>query len=332
MKRRNLARHLIRLIGIVLFLLLLRSIDFGQVAHEASTLDALPVLFAVALVVPIMLLKGARWFVITTSLNLRLDVLDAVDGLCIAQMMSFALPGALGDFVRVPYLKCRGNTTERSIMSVFLDAIAASVVPYLITTAAILSLLDIDYLFALAVAASVAIFLLACYMTYRLLKFIFSPWLMGARIRRLKKKGISGPPAVRISDSLRASGWKPLLLAILLAGGAWSLYAVQGVLLAQALGIQLPWISVILAVTVTAMLTTLPITIQGIGVREGVLLLTFGAMGIDSATVIAFSVILMAISIIPSVWGLASWLRDPFVKMEQDALETAILEPTVFTD
>ncbi len=332
MKRRNLARHLIRLIGIFLFILLLQSIDFSQIAYEISTVETLPLLLALFLVLPVMLLKGARWYVIASSLDLRLKVTEAVDGLCIAQMMSFALPGALGDLVRVPYLKCRGNTTERSIMSVFLDAIAASIVPYLITTIALLSILDIDYLFVLAAIASAAIFVSACYVTYRVLKFIFSPWLLRARIRKMKTKGTSESPIVRISDSIRAAGWKPLILAVLLAGGAWLLYAMQGILIAQSLGIPLPWVSIALAVTLTAMLVSVPISIQGIGVREGVLLLIFGAMGIDYALIITFSIVLMAISLVPSTWGLASWLRDPFVKIEQDALESAILEPIVLAD
>jgi len=332
MRRRNLARHLIRFIGIIIFIFLLYSIDFNQVAQLALTLDAASILLATALVMPIMILKGARWHVITSALDLRLDVLEAGDGLCIAQMMSFALPGALGDLVRVPYLKGRGNTTERSIMSVFLDAIVASFVPYLITTIALLALLEIDYLFALAVIGSVAIFLFACYVTYRVLKFLFSPWLIGVRIRRLKKKGIPGTHSVGMSESLRVAGWKSLFLALLLAGGAWLLYTTQGVLLAGALGIQLPWLSVALAVTITAMFVTVPISIQGIGVREGVLLIVFGAMGIDYATVITFSIILMAISLVPSVWGLVSWLRDPFIRIEEDAIENSILEPSVFVD
>jgi len=110
------------------------------------------------------------------------------------------------------------------------------------------------------------------------------------------------------------------------------LYTVQGILIAQSLGIQLPWFSIALAITLTAMLVSVPISIQGIGVREGVLLLTLGAMGIEYAVVITFSLFLMTISLIPSTWGLASWLRDPFVKIEQDALESAILEPIVFVD
>ncbi|MFW9966395.1 MAG: YbhN family protein [Candidatus Thorarchaeota archaeon] len=332
MKQRDFMRHSIRLIGIIIFILLLVSIDFNQVIYIMSTLDASFVLLAALLVLPVMLLKGARWYIITSSLGLHLSVSEAVDGLCIAQMMSFALPGSLGDLVRVPFLKCRGNTTERSIMSVFLDAIAASIVPYFITTMALIQILDISYILALAIIISVGIFILASYTTYRVLKFLFSPWLMKARIRRLKKKGISGRPSVPISHSFRTAGWESLALAIAVAGGAWLLYTIQGVMLAQALGIQLPWLSIALAVTLTAMFVSVPISIQGIGVREGVLLLVLGAMGIDYEIVITFSVILMAISLTPSVWGLASWLRDPFIRIKEDAIENAILEPSVFVD
>lgn len=332
MKQRELIRHSIRLIGIIIFIILLLSIDFNQVIYIMSTLDASFVLLAALLVLPIMLLKGVRWYIVTSSLGLRLRITEAVDGLCIAQMMSFALPGSLGDLVRVPFLKCRGNTTERSIMSVFLDAITASVVPYLITMIALIEILDISYILTLAIMISVGIFILASYTTYRVLKFLFAPWLIRARIRRLEKKGISGRPSVHIGQSLRTAGWESLVLAIAMAGGAWLLYTIQGVLLAQALRIQLSWLSIALTVTLTSMFVSVPISIQGIGVREGVLLLILGAMGIDYEIVITFSVILMAISLTPSIWGLASWLRDPFIKIKEDVIEDAILEPTAFMD
>ncbi|MFW9889751.1 MAG: YbhN family protein [Candidatus Thorarchaeota archaeon] len=332
MKQRELIRHSIRLIGIIIFIILLLSIDFNQVIYIMSTLDASFVLLAALLVLPIMLLKGVRWYIVTSSLGLRLRITEAVDGLCIAQMMSFALPGSLGDLVRVPFLKCRGNTTERSIMSVFLDAITASVVPYLITMIALIEILDISYILTLAIMISVGIFILASYTTYRVLKLLFAPWLIRARIRRLEKKGISGRPSVHIGQSLRTAGWESLVLAIAMAGGAWLLYTIQGVLLAQALRIQLSWLSIALTVTLTSMFVSVPISIQGIGVREGVLLLILGAMGIDYEIVITFSVILMAISLTPSIWGLASWLRDPFIKIKEDVIEDAILEPTAFMD
>ena len=185
---------------------------------------------------------------------------------------------------------------------------------------------------ALLLLGFVAVFLFACYVTYRVLKFLLSPWLIGVRIRRLKKKGIPGAHSVGIGESLRLAGWNSLLLALMLAGGAWLLYAMQSVLLARALDIQLPWISVALAATITAMFVTVPISIQGIGVREGTLLIVLGAMGIDYATVITFSIILMAISLVPSIWGLVSWLRDPFIRIEEEAIEDAILEPSAFVD
>jgi uncharacterized protein (TIRG00374 family) len=332
MKREVLMRHAIRFIGILIFAVLLSNVDLGLVANLATSLNPSTILLAVLLAIPIVFLKGARWYVLARSLGLRLKIWEAVDGLCIAQMTSFTMPGALGDLVRVPYLKCRGNTTDRSLMSIFLDAIAASVVPYTIAAVALILLLDVDYLVASAVIVAGAILVTAFYATYRIIKFILTPWLMRARIRRMKEKGISGGLSAGIGTSLRATGWKPVTTAILFAGGAWLLYTLQGFLLASALGIELPWILVAMAVTIAAMLASLPISIQGVGVREGALLLTFGTVGIDAASVITFSLILMAVTLTPSLWGLVSWLRDPFVRIDPDSLEEAILEPSTMIE
>ena len=332
MKREVLARHAMRFIGILIFVILLSNVDLSLIVDLTTSLDLSIALLAVLLVIPIVLLKGARWYVLSRSLGIRLKISEAVDGLCIAQMTSFTLPGALGDLVRVPYLKCRGNTTDRSLMSIFLDAVAASVVPYTITAVALILLLDVDYLVAWAVIISGAVLITAFYATYRMIKLILSPWLMKARIRRLKGRGISGGLNAGIGTSIHATGWKSVATAILFAGGAWLLYTFQGFLLADALGIQLSWISVAMAVTVAAMLASLPISIQGVGVREGALILILGTMGIDTATIITFSLILMAVTLTPSLWGLVSWLRDPFIRINPDSLEEAILEPSAIVE
>ncbi|MFX0044524.1 MAG: lysylphosphatidylglycerol synthase transmembrane domain-containing protein [Candidatus Hermodarchaeota archaeon] len=332
MKREILARHAMRFIGILIFVALLSNVDLSLIVNLTTSVNPSIALLAVVLVIPIVFLKGARWYVLAKGLGIRLKMWEAVDGLCIAQMTSFTLPGALGDLVRVPYLKCRGNTTDRSLMSIFLDAVAASVVPYTITAVAVILLLDVDYLVALAMIVTGAVLIAAFYATYRMIRLILSPWLLRARIRRLKGRGISGELSAGIGTSLRSTGWKSVAMAILFAGGAWLLYTFQGFLLADALGIQLSWISVAMAVTVAAMLASLPISIQGVGVREGALLLTFGTMGVDAATIITFSLILMAVTLTPSLWGFMSWLRDPFVRINPDSLEEAILEPSAIVE
>ncbi len=323
------ARHLIRLVGILLFIVILLHIDFSNLGFLISNADVLGLLIGTMLVVPIMMTKGSRWFLVSRGLGLKITLPEAVDGLCIAQMTSFTLPGALGDLVRVPYLKCRGNPSDRSILSLFIDAVVASAIPYL---AAILGAALIFGVGSLVIVDGVLFglsFIGGGYVLYRLIRVIIRPWWLRSRIVLLKNEGVVGRFFLNLRESVRAIGFPRIILAVSLSGFAWFTYTVQGWILAEALHIHLTWLEVALAVTLASMLAVIPISIQGIGVREGILLLLMGGMlGVDSVSVILFSVVLTIISLSPSVWGLICWVRDPFVKLRPDSVEDAIIEPS----
>lgn len=328
MNRSLVGRYLIRLIGLFLFVVILVQTDFANMTALVLEIDIIGVGILVLLVIPIMAFKGLRWYVITKGLALHLKAADAVEGLCIAQMTGFSLPGSLGDLVRVPYLKCRGNPSDKSLLSLFIDAIAAAIIPYLIAVVALIEFFGFDAVILLDAALSAILMLTGSYFIYRLIRVLIRPWMLQARLKHLQKDGVVGRFILNLRESIRIIGFPTFIAATLLSGIAWFIYSVQGWLLAQVLLLEISWFHVALALTLTSMLTVLPISIQGIGIREGMFILIFSSvLGVDVSTVVVYSIILTLVSLSPSIYGLISWMRDPFVRLEPRCVEEAITQP-----
>jgi uncharacterized membrane protein YbhN (UPF0104 family) len=328
MNRRVIVQYSIRFIGVILFILILLHTDFSNLGQVVSHVSPAGIILVVFLVVPIMVLKGMRWYVLTERLGLNLRSHEAIDGLCIAQMTSFTLPGALGDLVRIPFLKCRGNPSDGSILSVFIDAIVASVVPYIVAILAIAFFFGSNTAVLVNALLVASLLIIGGYATYKLIRVVIRPWWLGARIGRLKRGGVVGRFFLNLREAIHEIGVLPIAAAILLSGTAWFIYTLQGWVLAESLDISITWLEVALAVTLASMLAVVPISIQGIGVREGILLFVLsGMVGVNPSSVILFSVALTAVSLTPSIWGFISWVRDPFVKLEAESVEAAITEP-----
>lgn len=79
------------------------------------------------------------------------------------------------------------------------------------------------------------------------------------------------------------------------------------ILAARALSVSIGWRELLVFVPTVAMLQVLPLTIGGLGIREGALILMLHPLGIDSAQAIAFGLLVYAINIAASLLGAPSF-------------------------
>ncbi|TFG12990.1 flippase-like domain-containing protein [Candidatus Thorarchaeota archaeon] len=310
MKRSMLARHLIRFIGIGLFIYILTTIDFTAMVNASLSVTPITILGIAFLIIPTMVLKGARWQIISEGLGLRLKTTEATEALSIAQLANLATPGSLGDFIRVPYMTARGNPTDKSTLSIFIDAIISIVVPYSLGGLALLVLLEVD-ITILGLFGALLWFAGFILLYYFIKKTIWT-WFFKARIDRLLSSGFRGSFLFTLPSVIKSVGKRNLLLSLGYSAVAWLTYTLQATVLAWSFGINVNWIFINVALALSTMATAIPISIQGLGIREGVFLFLFGLINIDPAIIVAFSLSLMLVNITPISLGLVSWARDPF--------------------
>ena len=274
-------------------------------------------------IIPMMILRGARWKVIAEGMDLSLSTKQATEALCLAHLAGLVIPGSFGDLIRIPYMKHKGNRVDRSIISILLDAIMGSVIPFTIGILALAVILEINI--SIEVALIGCIWLVGGYLFYRILRATLWSRFMKARLRRLMKDGIRGRSFFTLPSMLKAIGGKRIALSLTLASLLFALNVTQAYLLAYALDMTIEWTYLAVTLGLTFLMMAIPVTIQGLGIREGVLLFMLTRLSIDPTLIVSFSLMLMAINIVPAIAGLIIWLRNPFV----DITNQAILEDDV---
>ena len=152
---------------------------------------------------------------------------------------------------------------------------------------------------------------------------------MQARLKGLMKEGIRGRSFFTLPSMMRSIGSKRIALSLLLALLWFVLYVTQAYVLAQILGVAVQWGYLAFTMGVTMIVITLPVTIQGLGLREGALLFMLTRIAIDPVLIVSFSLTLMVFNLIPAIAGLIIWIRNPFVDItDQDVLDNDSVLPS----
>lgn len=84
----------------------------------------------------------------------------------------------------------------------------------------------------------------------------------------------------------------------------WAVY-----LLAQGLALQLDFITIVMNLPVIILITLLPISISGIGVRESAFIWLFGFAGVAAEKAMALSLLWFLSMVAAGIWGLFEYLR-----------------------
>ena len=316
-------KQIARLIGIAIFIYIMLGIDVQNMLGFVFGISPIYTLTLILSIIPMMILRGARWKVIAEGMDLSLSTKQATEALCLAHLAGLVIPGSFGDLIRIPYMKHKGNRVDRSIISILLDAIMGSVIPFTIGILALAVILEINI--SIEVALIGCIWLVGGYLFYRILRATLWSRFMKARLRRLMKDGIRGRSFFTLPSMLKAIGGKRIALSLTLASLLFALNVTQAYLLAYALDMTIEWTYLAVTLGLTFLMMAIPVTIQGLGIREGVLLFMLTRLSIDPTLIVSFSLMLMAINIVPAIAGLIIWLRNPFV----DITDQAILEDDV---
>ena len=223
-------------------------------------------------------------------------------------LVTSTLPGRLGEFVRVLYVKRRGYSLGRSAVSVFVDRAQDIVFLLVMGFLGFLFFLSIVVyqVLVLIAAAGALIVLLTNRRVQRWLYSLFTGFLLPRQFM----KGFASNFTDFMKD-LRQLRPKTLVSTSLITVLSWLLHYTFLYLCAQAMGISLSLPYVVFIVSISTIVTTIPVSYLGIGTRDAVFLLLFEQAGLAAESAVAFSMVVLALYLIASVFGLAAWLYRP---------------------
>jgi uncharacterized membrane protein YbhN (UPF0104 family) len=287
-------------ISALLVALILTRVDLAGVRQSlgAASIPKLAVAFAVFLAMP--LFGGVRWWLALRGIGERARLPEITVLFSTASVVGQVLPSVAGDGLRIWLASRLGHGLRAAFQSVLIERVfmILGLLSLALATSPLLAARTGDrgpiWISAALFAAGFAGFGV-------LLAADRAPGLLGA----LKpwRALASGAAA---AQRLVTSRWGALLAGAALLSNL--LFALGAFLLGRALGLHATlWDMVAIMPTVT-LATTLPISLGGWGVREGVLVLLLGRIGVPAAEALSLSLLFGLFGMMSGFPGLLAWV------------------------
>jgi len=299
-------------VSLILFGWLFRRVQWAQIGPALHNADPRWVAASAAVLIASHFLASYQWGRLLGAAGIELPFWKVSAYYFVGQFFNNFLPANVGgDFMRTVDASRSGSTRANALSTVILDRLIGTVALGGVAVVSTLPAIDRFHL-AAAYAGVVAFFVVSVVM----LRAMLEPRVLATLERTLARIGLSrlSPSLDRLSESLAEFRNRKRLLLELLSVALVTQVMRIGVhiLFARALGIHVEAAYFFLFVPLLAVIVSLPISLNGIGVREGAGILLFGMVGLDRASAFAlqFGTYLVAVGV-SLIGGLVFLARIP---------------------
>ncbi len=275
--RRSIATSLKLLFGLLLLGLLINAIGFGEFIAAMRTV-ALPIFFLSFLVEPLVQLFGGLIYkVLLIPMNHHITVLYAVRSASVAYAMGFLSPGRVSELSIIIPLREKGVPYGPGLAIAILDKIAAFIFLGVMGSLGILYFVGVSE-FVIVATAALTITMIAYWFfgSYKIED------LMKTKVLKSKSDHIEG-----FAQTIRDYFGKHrmyLAAAVVLKALKWTMSYVAIYIIFLSMGYDLNIFAISLIFSAVVLISTVPITFSGIGVKEGAGALMYSAfLGVPPA-------------------------------------------------
>jgi hypothetical protein len=303
MKKSTFILLLKSLVAVVLLGWFLYRSDIGKVVQTLASLSVLTCFLSTLLIITAVYVNSIKWsFILPEHPLPKLFQLNLI-----GQYYSIVLPGQLGGEAAKAYLLGKGQRdAERVLASILLDKITGVLALFLIGVIGLVfttEVLPAGLVWILLLGIAVGVVALFSFRSGVLYRWV-SKSIGDLRRKKNKLEGLLGKIS-RLVDEWHLYSKRPTLLFTSILIGAF--YQIIGVLINMLLsgevGIHLGFLDWCWIQAIMSLVLLLPITVGGLGVREGSLVGILGWIGITSERALAFSLSLSGLVIIMAVIG-----------------------------
>jgi uncharacterized membrane protein YbhN (UPF0104 family) len=314
------ARLLISL-GLLTFVLL--TIGLERIGHSLLQADLAPLLIAFALFFVGVVIRAIRWRALLVALDLHVPLRRLVHLYFVGIFFNAFLPtGFGGDVVRILELSQDAQGAQpakpprgaEAFGTVVLDRLSGLMVLFAMALLALpfsSELLPPGIRLTLGALAAAGLVAGGLVLQGRWLRRL-GGWLPGP----LSLTG--GGPLARAYDAVTACGWQAVGKALFISFIFNSLLVLEHYLAGRAVSMRLNLTYFAIFVPVFSLTLTVPISLGGLGVREGMAVLLFTQVGVDEATAVAFSLAVYAIARITGLFGGLLYLSQSIGGLRQE--------------
>jgi len=270
---------LIRLLGVILFIYILSTIDLSELWANIRNIKIEFLMYGLVFQFILLIVKGFRWHILNSGSKRAQDIVRSMGEFLESYAIGVITPGRLGELMKAGHAKEKNRVMETGIRIIIERGIDVGFFVIVAGTAAVIAYAhlipqSIGYLISIS---GIIIFLFAI--------FLF----MSPALTRLAQKTLNNIPFLKHSFQLNFRPMGPgIMLLIILLSVISNLSAfLSCYMLAIGLNFDLTFLFVSGGIAIAGLLNMLPITVMGLGTREGTFLLLFKPMA--EPLILAFS-------------------------------------------
>ncbi|MFP4471332.1 MAG: lysylphosphatidylglycerol synthase transmembrane domain-containing protein [Bacteroidales bacterium] len=316
MKKKKFSFFLIlRLLGIVIFIVILTRVDLGRIFEVLRDISIYPFLLAILFQVLLLLFKGIRWHIMNDGRAHRMYWIRTFGRFFESYAIGVVTPGRLGEMMKAGHEKEKSDKVNALIRVISERGFDISI----FVLVAVMALffghsLEMEsgfkYLFLLIGLALGVV-------SYLLLSSRKILALLQKILHRISKKSSS----IIIKGKQYRKGTVALILLLSVLSN-YS-YFISCYYLAQSVGLPLGLVDTGAGVAVAGLVNMLPVTVMGLGTRELIFLSIFNAYA--ESTVLAFS---FAIFLVAQIGGglISMILGQVFLIMDRNHIRKSEIQ------
>lgn len=256
---------------------------------------------SIAFYVPFLVVKAARWRLVSAGMNVALSWGDSWRIYGIGLAAGTFTPGQAGDALKAWYVQRKGYTLARGLGSSVLDRL------FDVAALAGLGLLGV-LVYGGRFAGQVPVLV-----SWALVCVAAVAFLAWNRTRAISVNFVARRLARLGADARPGGGWsldgRTLTLSSLLTVMSFAISIFRVWLLVASVGIFLGPLETAGFVGLTTAAALVPVTVGGVGTRDVIAALSFAQLSYDPAQGIAVSLLILVLNLAQAVTGWGIWLR-----------------------
>jgi len=302
-KKLSKLKSFLPLIGIALFIYILKDVGLGNLYNSLRSIDILLLITSLSFFIPRILISTYKWKMVAEMQGIHVDFLHLIGINLVGLFYGTVTPLWLGDWIRIFYLKeesssplgkCACNVIIDQLIE-FFSLFILSLIGAFILLNKFPNLLPL-ILFFFILLLGVAVFFMEKNRSKKIFTLAYC-YLIPSRLKEHMAKEFEHfyeniPPLKKLI--------KPLAIEVF----SYSLFFTQIYIVSISLSISIPYFNFIFIYPISSLIGMIPITISGFGTREGALITLLSIYGVTKEKAVALSLTGYFITIfIPAMIG-----------------------------
>jgi hypothetical protein len=256
-------------LGVVIIIFLLSKMNLGEVKRLLISIKPFPFLLAIFSFLVGMVLSTLRWKILSEVHGTKSSFLDLFKVYLASLFLGNILPSGGLDVVRAVYLSRASGKRSRSFASVMVDR--------LLGVFAIFCFIIFGFLLGIRELKPIrGVFIIFLFLLFGVISLLLTD-KVHSLLNKIFTRVPLGDRALRLYDALFSYRSEPrtLILSFLISLLIQLSFVTAALFDAMALSFSLPFVSTIVYVTAINFLAMIPVTLSGLGIREGGFVLFF---------------------------------------------------------